>query len=159
MAAGPRRNVAGFQETLATAVQMSIHESLAVPVASVPGLAPLKLVAWLDRGHSTDKDAADFYRLLSTYSDAGNIDRLYDEEMPLLEAADFDLKLAGAELLGRDVIQPSFPLARDSLDRIFNKPESLERLLAQMERLVFAPEYTAHVDRLVQTFQRGLRRR
>ena len=41
--------------------------------------------------------------MLATYADAGNIDRLYDEETVLLEAAGFDLRLAGAELLGRDV--------------------------------------------------------
>jgi len=42
-------------------------------------------------------------RLLTTYSDAGNFERLYDEELALLEAVEFDLELAGATLLGRDV--------------------------------------------------------
>lgn len=76
---------------------------LIVRVASIPGLMILKLVAWSDRGRETDKDAADIYRLLSTYADAGNTDRLYENEMDLLEAVGFDLQLAGAELLGRDV--------------------------------------------------------
>ncbi len=96
--------------------------------------------------------------MLSTYSDTGNIDRLYNEEMPLLEAAGFDLQLAGAELLGGDVMQMSFPIARDYLGRIFNTPATLERLVGQLERMVPAPEYTGHVHRLVQAFQRGLRR-
>ncbi len=43
-------NVAGFEEALGTAVQVAIHKSLVVPVASVPGLALLKLMAWFDRG-------------------------------------------------------------------------------------------------------------
>ena len=55
----------------------------------------LKLIAWTDRGAQNNKDAADLYRLLATYSEAGNFDRLYDQELELLEAVEFDLDLAG----------------------------------------------------------------
>lgn len=72
-------------------------------VASIPELMLLKLVAWSDRGRETEKDAADTYRLLTTYADAGNTDRLYENEMDLLQAVGFDMQLAGAELLGRDI--------------------------------------------------------
>ena len=72
-------------------------------VASVPGLTLLKLAAWVDRGLENNKDATDLHRLLTTYADAGNADRLYDHEMDLLETVGFDMELAGAELLGRDV--------------------------------------------------------
>jgi predicted nucleotidyltransferase len=63
----------------------------------------LKLVAWSDRGRETDKDAADIYRLLTAYADGGNTDRLYDQEIDLLEMVGLDMQIAGAELLGRDV--------------------------------------------------------
>jgi predicted nucleotidyltransferase len=96
-------NVAGFEEALASAIPFAVEADLIVRVASVPGLALLKLVVWSDRGHTTNKDAADFYRLLTAYADAGNTDRLYDHEMALLETVGFDTQLAGAELLGRDV--------------------------------------------------------
>ena len=43
------------------------------------------------------------YRLLTAYADAGNTDRLYENEMDLLEAVGFDMQVAGAELLGHDV--------------------------------------------------------
>jgi len=46
---------------------------------------------------------ADIYRLLTAYADAGNTDRLYENEMDLLEAVGFDMQVAGAELLGHDV--------------------------------------------------------
>jgi predicted nucleotidyltransferase len=73
-------------------------------VVSFAGLAALKLFAWQDR-KTTDKDALDFYRVLSTYADAGNLDRLYGEEIRLLEQACYDLELAGAALLAHDVKQ------------------------------------------------------
>ena len=57
---------------------MQIEEHLIVRVASLAGLALLKLVAWSDRGRETNKDAADLYRLFTAYADAGNTDRLYE---------------------------------------------------------------------------------
>jgi predicted nucleotidyltransferase len=96
-------NVAGFEEALSSSVLMEIQESLAVHIASIPGLTLLKLMAWLGRGRENNKDAADLYQLFTTYADAGNTDRLYDHKMDLLETVGFDIELAGAELLGRDV--------------------------------------------------------
>jgi predicted nucleotidyltransferase len=71
-------------------------------VASILGLTVLKLIAWSDHDGVNNKDAADPRRLLTTYADAGNFDRLYEEESDSLEAAGLDLGLAGAQLLGRD---------------------------------------------------------
>ncbi len=93
-------NVGGFEEALASAVVSEMEEGLTVHVASVAGLTLLKLTAWADRGRETNKDAADIYRLLTSYGEAGNSDRLYDD-VNLLGASGFDLRLAGAELLGQ----------------------------------------------------------
>ena len=71
-------NVAGFEEALTSSVLIEIEANLTVHVASVAGLTLLKLAAWVDRGRESNKDAADLYRLLTTYADAGNTDRLYD---------------------------------------------------------------------------------
>jgi predicted nucleotidyltransferase len=102
-------NVAGFEEALASSIPIQIEENLTVRVASIPGLMVLKFVAWSDRGRETDKDAADIYRLLTAYADAGNADRLYDQEMDLLETVGFDVQLAGvncsAEMLPTSVHQ------------------------------------------------------
>src|ERR1019366_7652770 len=96
-------NVAGFEEAWGSSLPVEVEDGFTVRVASVPGLALLKLIAWADRGVQNNKDAADLYRLLATYSEAGNLDRLYDQESALLESVLFDLEIAGAELLGRDV--------------------------------------------------------
>ena len=50
-------------------------------------------------------------RLLVAARRAGNTERLYDHEMELLEAVRFDMELAGAELLGRDVARVCSPEA------------------------------------------------
>jgi predicted nucleotidyltransferase len=120
-------NVAGFEEALASSVSIEIEEGLTVRVASIPGLTLLKLEAWGDRGQQTDKAAADICRLLSTYANAGNIDRILDEELDLLEAAGFDLALAGAELLGREVAGITSPAVMDQLRSL---PNSVCRLQA-----------------------------
>ena len=80
-------NVAGFEEALASSVLIEIEAKLTVHVASVAGLTLLKLAAWVDRGRESNKDAADLYRLLTSYADAGNADRLYETELDLLKAA------------------------------------------------------------------------
>lgn len=95
-------NVAGFEEAWESSIPVEIEGGLTVRVASVPGLTVLKLIAWADHGGENNKDATDLHGLLKTYADAGNIDRLYEEESDLLESVGFDLELAGAWLLGRD---------------------------------------------------------
>ena len=94
-------NVAGFEEAFDSSVQMRIEADLVVRVASIPGLAVLKLIAWKDRRHENNKDATDLHRILVAYADAGNSDRIYDQELSLLESVGYDLELAGSELLGR----------------------------------------------------------
>lgn len=96
-------NVTGFEEALAHAELVRISDELTVPVASLPGLALLKLFAWLDRRHETSLDAVDLMLLMRHYGDAGNADRLYGAEKELLAAVDFDIERAGATLLGQDV--------------------------------------------------------
>ena len=66
----------------------------------VPGLIVLKLFAWLDRHEG--RDVQDIRRLIETYTDAGNVNRLYEEEADELERVGFDTILAGAFLLGKD---------------------------------------------------------
>lgn len=123
-------SVAGYQEANDAAIEVAFDDDFAVRVASLAGLAILKLIAWQDRGHENSKDAIDFGTLLQSYGDAGNLDRLYGSEMSLLERAQFDIRLAGAGLLGRDVrsiaseatlTQLKALLARD-IDRLVAHP-------------------------------------
>ncbi len=67
-----RMNVAGFAEALTAAITVRVATDLAVPVASLPGQAMLKIVAWRDRHASDRKDATDLLFLLGHYAAAGN---------------------------------------------------------------------------------------
>jgi predicted nucleotidyltransferase len=93
--------VAGFEDAMAASIQVQVSATLAVPVVSLAALAMLKIFAWVDR-KATDKDALDLYRVISTYMDTGNEERLYDSGSPHMEKFNYDPELAGAALAGED---------------------------------------------------------
>ncbi|MBZ5685884.1 MAG: nucleotidyl transferase AbiEii/AbiGii toxin family protein [Acidobacteriia bacterium] len=93
--------VTGFSDGLESAVPVRLEPNLVIPVVSLPVLLVLKLFAWTDRKHEK-RDAPDVYTLLRQYGDAGNEDRLYGEEMSVLEAEGYDFELAGARLIASD---------------------------------------------------------
>jgi predicted nucleotidyltransferase len=148
-------NVAGFEEALISSMRVEIAPDLVVRVASLAGLALLKLVAWSDRGRETDKDAVDLYRLLASYADAGNADRIYDKELKLLETVGYDMELAGAELLGRDVRRLASPTVLEQIRTLLKSERDLERLVNQMAQTTYAEARPA-IERAVHSFHRGL---
>jgi len=116
----------------------------------------LKLVAWSDRRHETDKDAADIYRLLTAYADAGNTDRLYEHEIDLLEAVGFDMQLAGAQLLGRDVARHCAPAAMTLIRSALGSEPTFERLVSDMVRTSTVAEDMPFVEQVLASFNLGL---
>jgi len=58
--------VVGFEDAIVAAVHVQVDANLTIPVASLAGIAVLKLFAWHDR-QTNDKDALDLYRLISSY--------------------------------------------------------------------------------------------
>jgi predicted nucleotidyltransferase len=148
-------NVAGFEEAWESALQFEIERGITVRVASIPGLTVLKLIAWADRGSGNNKDAADLHRLLTTYADAGNLDRLYEEEGDLLEAAAFDLEVAGAQLLGRDSARICQPNTFEQVHSLLTTERLLERLVGQMAQTSAHAEASDAVSRRVDNFCQG----
>jgi predicted nucleotidyltransferase len=65
-------NLAGFEEALASALNIEAESNLAVRITSIPGLLVLKLIAWRDRNAIDNKGAADIFTLLNSYAFAGN---------------------------------------------------------------------------------------
>jgi len=102
-------NVAGFQESYQYAVSATLRSDpeLVVKIASMAGLAIMKLIAWDDNPARRRRDATDLFLLMRSYIDAGNLDRLYDQETDLFDGGDFDYELASARLLGRDMAKIS----------------------------------------------------
>lgn len=150
-------NVVGYQETLEAAESVQIETGLVVRVASLPGLAVLKLFAWADRGLADARDAVDLATLLRSYADAGNEDRLYDTELESLEAVEFRLDLAGARLLGRDARRVTTESTRSQMLRLLGDPAQRERLVTHMARAWSRFEdASSEVENFLNQFQEGL---
>jgi predicted nucleotidyltransferase len=122
-------NVAAFSDVFASSVEIQINGYQSIPVASLPGLIILKLFAWLDR--RDDRDVVDIRRLMESYADAGNLDRLYDDENDELLRVNFDVSLAGAFLLGRDAYRLTDQNTRDQLSAAL-AGDQVDLLVARM---------------------------
>jgi len=99
-------NLLGFEDAYENSilVRLSAEPLVEIRIASAAGLVLLKLFAWNDR-KPVNKDAIDLGILIRSYMKVGNGSRIYEEHSDLLEHDDFDLEVAGAHLLGRDLAQ------------------------------------------------------
>lgn len=93
-------SVAGFQEAYESSLTVTWNE-LTFQVASLPGIALLKLIAWLERGANSRKDATDFFTVLSRYHEIHD-GRLWEDYVPG-DTLGFDVERQGAYLLGFDL--------------------------------------------------------
>lgn len=106
---GIAMEVTGFADAARSAIRIRLRAEpspLDVPVAALPGIAILKLVAWIDRSaDQRSRDAADLRYLLGHYETLPDVtNRLYEAaNTAMMEKYDWDLRLAGAHLLGVDV--------------------------------------------------------
>ena len=128
-------NVAGFEDACASAVVVHLGDGLRVKTCSLPSLAELKLLAWRDRGLANNKDALDFELISGLYGPAQSVDRLYDDEIALLESADFDLELAGAHLLGKDAAAQCSRETALRIREILGDASLRQRLVDQLLRV------------------------
>lgn len=150
-------NVAGYSDALAAAVTVEVSPGINIAVASLPGMAILKLFAWADRGQENPKDALDLVLLLRGYHEAGNESRIYAEDGALaaLETAGYDIELAGAWLLGNDVAVMVSARTNTDLVALLTGTKR-ERLIMDMARAMLgrddALEYS---HRLLEHFTNG----
>ncbi|MBW8328452.1 MAG: nucleotidyl transferase AbiEii/AbiGii toxin family protein [Thiobacillus sp.] len=142
-------NVAGFSEAADSAVKVEVLPGLTVAVASLPSLAVLKLITWLDRWpENRGKDAQDFFHILSRYAEAGNMDRLYDSEQELMARADFDPDLAGAGLLGREAAAPCLLETASLITQLFSNNKLFERFTGHILSEVQTDSDSARADKV-----------
>jgi predicted nucleotidyltransferase len=115
--------VFGFEDAFRSAERILIRKSphLEVLVATLAGLAVLKLISWHDGYPTRSRDAEDFHFIAETYLDAGNDTRLYEDASDLLKTEDFDLTRAGGRLLGRDMSRIVSRATRERIRDIFNR--------------------------------------
>jgi predicted nucleotidyltransferase len=104
-------NIIGFEEAYNNAeeILIQIDPRIVIKAASVESLVMLKIFAWHERDLDIRvKDAKDIYLIISTYLDAGNRDRCYEEHSDIFEDVT-DYEIGGARLLGRDIYKISSP--------------------------------------------------
>ena len=151
-------SVAGYSDALAAAITVEVCPGISIAVASLPGIAILKLFAWADRRQENPKDAIDLVSLLRSYHEAGNESRIYEEEggLAALETAGYDIELAGAWLLGNDAAAMVSAQTNRSLRELLTGIKRA-RLIEDMSRAMLgredALEYT---QRLLEHFTKGL---
>jgi predicted nucleotidyltransferase len=148
-------SVIGYDEALSSTIEVEVDKDFVVPVISLPGLTLLKLFAWSDRGIQNAKDASDLVTLLCNY-DAGNEDRLYGEELDLLEAAKFDLAIAGPQLLGKDVRRIAKQNTLAQALGILGDPKLIYRLVNDMAPKLAGHDAVDRAERLLERFKAGL---
>lgn len=131
---------------MAASIQVQVSPTFTVPVVSLAALAILKIFAWQDR-KTTDKDALDLYRAISTYADAGNEDRLYDPDSPHMEKFDYDPEFAGAALAGEDSRLLSSAATATKLRAFVVTEDFIDTLTERIRtsRWQFEPQKLAHV--------------
>ena len=150
-------SVIGYQEALANILEIQVEDGFIVPVTSLPGLALLKLFAWTDRGNRDSKDALDLVTLMRTYHEAGNQDRLYEEEFSMLESVGFNPLAASQQLLGKDVRRIAKPKTLEQALSVLNDEKLADRLVTHMApRLRSADDPIAAAENLLEQFKIGL---
>lgn len=150
-------NVAGFSDALAAAVSVEVSPGVEATVASLPGIATLKLFTWADRRQENPKDAIDLVTLLRSYHEAGNDNRIYEDVSALaaLEAVGYDPELAGAWLLGNDVAAMASKSTVAGLDTLLNGA-TRGRLIEDMSRAMKGREDAMeYASRLLAQFAKG----
>ncbi len=97
--------ILGFEESFRHAHTLRLRSKpvLDVKIATLAGLALMKIISWKDKYPERDRDAIDLALIIQNYTDAGNFDRILNEESDLFDSEDFDYVRAGARVLGRDM--------------------------------------------------------
>lgn len=117
-------------------VRLSTNPKLDVRLPTLPGLALMKLISWNDNHQERhSKDAKDLLFIMQKYEEAGNKDRLYEQELSLLEEEGFDTSLAGIRLLGRDMAKIAEEDTIEAVKEILDKEtdeHSQYRLISDM---------------------------
>lgn len=151
-------NVAGFSDAHDAAVTVEVSPGIEMAVASIPGIAILKLFAWADRRQEDSKDALDLLTLLRSYHEAGNENRIYEDAsaQAALEAVGYDPEFAGAWLLGIDAAAMASTVTIARLEALLNGATK-DRLIEDISRgMKGRDDSLEHARRLLEQFTKGV---
>lgn len=123
-------HIIGFEEAFANSQILRLRDDpiLEIKVATLAGLAVMKIISWKDGYPNRRKDASDLALIMGNYTDAGNAERFFNEHSDLVDSEDFDYVNAGVRLLGRDI---ATILSADLKERVL---EILDKETGMQER-------------------------
>lgn len=124
-------DVNGLAEAMETAVTVLLPEGLEVDVASLPGQAALKVLAWRDRHNANPKDARDLREILDAAWSDPHDDEVWDDAKAM-EWADHDIILAAAYRVGRLAAEPFTPDDGRHVLNVLEDEQAADRLARQM---------------------------
>ena len=152
-------NVTGYEDVLRSAewVKIGSNPDIIIPIAAPSGLALLKILAWNDNPSARVKDVIDLAHILNDYLDLGNWARLEGEDADLTESMNFNVRSAGAEMLGRDLTKISAPETLRAINAILNKELSLMEVSTMVREMSYALTMSSPTEcmELLRSFVRG----
>lgn len=147
-----KMSMLGFQEALASAWKVSIHQEIdcVIPVANPVAMVILKMVSWTERDRLLRrKDASDVAYIIKSYEKIPDVfARLYDGGFA--DACDYDLEDASAMLLGQQMSElASEQTAAYLCSQIFDDEARKLEFIHDMDH----DRAEAWMDRLVLSFR------
>jgi predicted nucleotidyltransferase len=157
---GMTMSALGLAETLDSAVERGITETLSVHIATEPAFALLKIVAYMDRPGARSKDLGDLVDTFARYEEEGRRFELFDVSVDGLPV---QFEEAGAYLLGADVAALAAPKTRGVIQEFLTGlTDEYSRAIGQLlteEKRTGSDERRAEVWRLFRVFHGGFERR
>lgn len=149
-------SIMGFQEAYdyGITVRLSDDPVLDIKVPTIPGMVMMKLISWDERYPSRSKDAEDLLFLMDHYAEAGNEDRLFEDELELMQSEGFDLTLAGIRLLGRDLASVATEATAEVIRRILTAETDEEGRLRLIQQMAQGTRLHDRTDELVGKLQK-----
>jgi predicted nucleotidyltransferase len=129
----------GFKEAYEYSIsaRLSSDPELDIRLATLPGLAIMKVISWKEGYPLRQRDAEDLLLIMQKYEEAGNLSRLFEKEQSLLEEENFNTRKASIRLLGRDMAMMAKPYTSDTIRMILDEETgqfSQYRLITDMIR-------------------------
>lgn len=115
-------SVLGFSAAVEASIKVNVDDEIEIKIASLNGVFLLKIVAWKDRHHESNRDADDMGFILENYLNI-NAQRAameyYDEVYGVEPHSEI---ISGATLLGKDIneLLEAYPETKTSVAEILN---------------------------------------
>ncbi|WP_109098180.1 nucleotidyl transferase AbiEii/AbiGii toxin family protein [Aquimarina sp. AU58] len=132
-------SVLGFDAAEDASLKVQIDQEIEIQIASLGGIFLLKIMAWKDRNHKSNKDADDIGFILENYlsiNEERAATNFYDE----IYTEDFTTTKGGSILLGKDV-----------QEILKQYPNDLQTIKGILENTIAKQEHSVLINQIIET--------